>query len=297
MAKEDYIIVTDACSDIIPEYAEKEDVRVIPMRVTMTDGTVFDATYNNSNMSLAEFYQRIELGLFASTAAINPQEYIDFFEPLLASGHDVLYNCFTSGMSSTYGNALIAADELRENYPDRKLVVVDSLGATGGQGYHTYFAALNRDKGMSIEDNAKWLENTRLHIAYTWTVSDLMHLNRGGRLSKAAAVFGTALQVKPVGDIDDEGHLVSIGKAHGRKTSVKKLCDMYLKSLDENADAPVLICHCDCPDDAEDLKEMVLATGKTREVIIGRVGPVVGTHLGPTGLTVFYFCKERLTEI
>lgn len=297
MAREDYLVVTDACSDIIPSYADKEGVLVIPMEVTMTDGTKFDATYNNEHMSLEDFYQKIANGDLAQTAAITPERYLNFFAPLLEEGHDILYNCFTSGLSSTYSNACLVAEELREKFPERKLIVVDSLGATGGLGYHTYWAAVNRDNGMSIEDNAKWLEDTRLHIAYTWVVSDLMHLNRGGRLSKTAAIFGTALQIKPVGDIDDEGHLVSIGKARGRKLSIKKLVEMMDKSIDTSADYPVLICHCGCPDDAETLKEMVLATGKVKEVIIGRTGPVVGAHLGPTGLTLFYFCSKRLTAI
>lgn len=297
MAREDYLVVTDACSDIIPSYAEERGVLVIPMEVTMTDGTKFEATYDCANMGLEEFYQKIASGDLAQTAAITPERYLNFFTPLLEEGHDILYNCFTSGMSSTYSNACMVAEELREKFPERKLIVVDSLGATGGQGYHTYWAAVNRDKGMSIEDNARWLEETRQHIAYTWVVSDLMHLNRGGRLSRTAAIFGTALQIKPVGDIDNDGHLVSIGKARGRKLSIRKLCEMLEKSIDTTKDYPVLICHCDCADDAETLKQMVLATGKAKEVIIGRTGPVVGAHLGPTGLTVFYFCKERLTAI
>ena len=297
MAKEDYLVITDATSDIIPYYADQEGIRVIPMEVTMTDGYVFDATYNSEHVSLADFYEKIRSGLFAQTSAITPERYRAYLTPLLEEGHDILYNCFTSGMSSTYNNACMVAAELREQFPERKLFVVDSIGATGGQGYHTYFAARNRDRGMSIEDNAKWLEDTKHHVQYTWTVSDLMHLNRGGRLSKTAAIFGTALQIKPVGDIDDDGKLVSIGKARGRKLALRRLCDMMEKSIDTSFDYPVKICHCDCPEDAETLKQMVLATGKVKEVVIGRTGPVVGTHLGPSGLTLFYFCDRRLDTI
>lgn len=293
MSQEDYLIVTDAASDIIPEYADEMDIRVIPMEVTMTDGTVFDATYNNAEMSLADFYSRIRGGMFAQTAAITPQRYRDYFTPLLEAGNDILYNCFTSGMSSTYNNACMVAEELKEQFPDRKLIVVDSLGATGGMGYQTYIAALNRKNGMSIEDNAKWIDDTKQHLAYTWTVSDLMHLSRGGRLSRTSAVFGTALQIKPLGYIDPVGHLVSTGKARGRKLSVRKLCTLMEKYIDTSYDYPVLICHCDCADDAETLKGYLMATGKVKDVVIGRVGPVVGTHLGPSGLTLFYFCSER----
>ncbi|MCF0145799.1 MAG: DegV family protein [Eubacterium sp.] len=294
MAKQDYIIATDACSDIIPFYADEEDVRVVPMEVTMTDGTKFDATYD---MDLDWFYDRIRNGAFAQTSAITPQRYFDFFTPLLEAGHDILYNCFTSGMSSTYSNACMAAEIFRERYPERKFCVVDSLSATGGQGYHTYFAARNRDKGMPIEENAKWLEETRRHVQCTWTVDDLMHLNRGGRLSKTAAIFGTALQIKPVGDIDDEGCLVSIGKVRGRKQALHHLCNVLVNTLDDPEKNPVLICHCSCPNDAEALKQMVLETGKVSEVIIGRTGPVVGTHLGPSGLTMFYFCNKRIASL
>ncbi|MBP8714628.1 MAG: DegV family protein [Lachnospiraceae bacterium] len=297
MSEQKYLVVTDACSDIIPEYADKEDIRVIPMEVTMTDGKVFDATYDNKNMSMDDFYQRIVSGQFAMTTAITPQRYLDFMRPLLSEGNDILYNCFTSGMSSTYNNAVLAAEQLRDEFPDRKLFVVDSLSATGGQGYHTYFCALNRDNGMPIEDNAKWLENTRDHIQCSWTVNDLMHLNRGGRLSKTAALVGTALNLKPIGDIDDSGHLVAIGKARGRHVSISKLCEMLVKSIDGTEERPVLICHCDCLDDAQVLKEQILMTGKVKNVVIGRTGPVVGTHLGPSGLTCFYFCDRRLKSI
>ena len=297
MAKQDYLILTDAASDIIPSYAEEEGILVIPMEVTMTDGTVFDATYDNANMDLEEFYAKVRSGMFAQTSAITPDRYRNYLRPLLEEGHDILYNCFTSAMSSTYNNACLVAEELREEFPDRKILVVDSIGATGGEGYQTYIAAKNRDQGMSIEDNAQWLEDTKRHIAYTWTVDDLMHLNRGGRLSKTAAVFGTALQIKPIGDIDNEGRLVSIGKARGRKLAIRRLADMLEKSIDNPENYPVKIAHCDCAEDAETLKSILLETGKVSEVIIGRVGPVVGTHLGPTGLTLFYFCSERLTSI
>lgn len=293
MAKDDYLVVTDACSDIIPSYADEEGVLVIPMEVTMTDGTKFNATYNWDTMPLDDFYGKIRSGLFANTSAVTPERYLNFFRPLLAEGHDILYNCFTSGLSSTYNNAMLVASQLKEEFPERKLLVVDSLGATAGLGYQTYFAAKNRDNGMSIEDNAKWLEDTKLHINYTWTVSDLMHLNRGGRLSKGAAIVGTAFQIKPIGDIDNTGHLVAIGKAHGRKASITKLKDLCLERLDTSLDYPVLVAHCDCAADAETLKKQLLDSGKVKEVIVGRTGPVVGTHLGPGGLTCYYFVDHR----
>ena len=290
---ETYKIVTDACSDIIPEYADKEGILVIPMEVVMTDGFKFNATYDNAEVPLENFYHKVEGGLMSSTTAVTPQAYLDFFRPLLQDGNDILYNCFTSGMSSTYNNALLVQEQLKEEFPDRRLLIVDSRGATGGMGYQTYFAALNRDQGMSIEDNAKWLEDTRLHINYTWTVSDLNHLRRGGRLTNIAAFAGTLLQLKPVGDINDDGQLVALGTVRGRRSSLKRLADIMAARIDVSADKPVLICHCECAEDAEFLKQKLLETGKTKEVIIGRVGPVVGTHLGPTGITVYYFCDHR----
>lgn len=290
---ETYKIITDACSDIIPEYADKEGILVIPMEVVMTDGFKFNATYDNAEVPLENFYHKVEGGLMSSTTAVTPQAYLDFFRPLLQDGNDILYNCFTSGMSSTYNNALLVQEQLKEEFPDRRLLIVDSRGATGGMGYQTYFAALNRDQGMSIEDNAKWLEDTRLHINYTWTVSDLNHLRRGGRLTNIAAFAGTLLQLKPVGDINDDGQLVALGTVRGRRSSLKRLADIMAARIDVSADKPVLICHCECAEDAEFLKQKLLETGKTKEVLIGRVGPVVGTHLGPTGITVYYFCDHR----
>lgn len=293
MSKDSYLIVTDACSDIIPEYADRENIKVIPMEVVMTDGFKFNATYDNKEVPLSDFYKKVEGGLMSSTTAITPQAYLDFFRPLLKEGNDILYNCFTSGMSSTYTNSLLAQKQLKEEFPDRKLIIVDSVGATGGMGYQTYFAAENRDNGMSIEDNAKWLEDTKERVNYTWTVSDLNHLRRGGRLTNIAAFAGTLLQLKPVGDINEKGQLVALGTVHGRRASLQRLADICAARIDVSMDKPVLICHCECPDDAEDLKKRLLATGKVKNVVIGRVGPVVGTHLGPSGITVFYFCDHR----
>lgn len=289
-----YSIITDASCDILPSWAEEENIHVIPMEVTFDDGGVFSITYDNATISLSDFYRRLQ-GQTCTTSGISPQDYMAFMRPLLEGGNDILYSGLTAALSSSYDNACLAAQQLREEYPERRIFVIDSFGATAGLGYHLYLCALNRKNGMSLEDNAKWLEETRFKLNYTWTVSDLMHLRRGGRLSNVSAVVGTALQIKPIGVIENDGQLVSIGKTRGRKASLNKICQMMGRLIDTNLAHEVVISHCDCEGDAEQLRDMVLATGKVDKVTIARTGPVVGAHLGPTGLCCFYFSSRRGT--
>ena len=288
-----YEVVTDAAADIMPELLERLKIRVIPMDVSMGD-TSFQHYADYRNMSADDFYPKVRGGIMPSTSQVTPVEYSDFFKPILEEGKDILYIAFSSGMSGMYNSCMITAEDLREKYPDRKICVVDSLGATGGEGLFTCYVAENRDKGMSIEDNAKWSEDNKLKMAHYWTVNDLMHLKRGGRVKAVDAYFGTALNIKPVGHIDNDGHLPAIAKVHGRKPSLKKMVDYMKETIVSPQGQRVQINHCDCPGDAELLKSMVLESNLgIGEVMIGDLGPVVGAHLGPGGITLFFWAGRR----
>jgi len=286
-----YEVVTDAAADVMPAFLTELDIKEIPMDISMGD-TTFKQYADYRNISAKDFYAGIRSGIMPTTSQVTPQEYADFFIPLLEEGRDVLYVAFSSGMSGMYGSCCIALEEMREKYPDRKIFAVDGLSATGGQGMLTCEAARNRDKG--IEENAKWVEENRFRMAHYWTVNDLMHLKRGGRVRAVDAYFGTALNIKPIGNIDNEGQLPALCKVHGRKPSIRKMFDIMKEKIVQPEGQIIQINHCDCEEDAEFLKSLILNSDlKIGEVMIGDLTPVVGTHLGPGGLTLFFWTDHR----
>ncbi len=288
-----YIVVTDAAADFVPGAAEQAGIEVIPMAVNMGDMSFLHyADYRN--MTADVFYRKIREGAMPSTSQITPQDYLDFFTPVLARGQDILYIAFSSGMSGTYNSCRIALAELADDFPDRRICAIDSLGATGGEGLFALAAAENRAQGMSLEANADWCRENCLTFAYYWTVNDLMYLKKGGRVKAASAYFGTALNLKPVGNIDAEGHLPALYRVRGRQASFRKMAECFAENIVEPETQSVLICHSDCPEDAEQLKEVILKSGVTvREIRTASVGPVVGAHLGPGAVTLFYRAKKR----
>jgi len=288
-----YKVVTDAAADFLPGEADRLGIEVIPMEVNMGDH-VFMQYADYRNMELKDFYLQIREGAMPKTSQISPQQYSDFFTPLLDGGYDILYLVFSGGMSGTCNSARIVAEELKEKYPAGKIYVTDSLGATGGQGFFVSQAAKNREAGMTVEENAKWCGDNRLKFAYYWTVDDLMFLKRGGRVRAASAYFGTALNLKPVGHIDDEGYLPAMYRVRGRKASLRKMAEILKNTLEDGKDQEVRIFHSDCPEDAELLKkELSGMMLPVKDILIGEVGPIVGAHLGPGAVTLFFRAKHR----
>lgn len=288
-----YVVVTDAAADFLPGEAEKKEIRVIPMEVNMGDHSFFHyADYRFMDLRL--FYQQIHEGAMPKTSQITPQQYTDFFVPLLNEGYDILYLAFSSGMSGTCNSACLVANELKEKFPENEIKIIDSLGATGGQGLFVSEAAGNRSAGMTIQENAEWCEKNRLKFAYYWTVNDLMYLKRGGRVRAVSAYFGTALNLKPVGHIDDEGHLPALYRVRGRKASIRKMAEILGEIIEEPEGQEIRIFHSDCPEDAEFLKKVLLEMKlPVRDILTGEVGPIVGAHLGPGAVTLFYYAKHR----
>ena len=288
----EFVILTDSCADLTAELVEQLDVQVLPLSYNM-DGKIVYNYPDNREMDPHEFYDLLRGGKMATTSAVNVAQYTEAMEPYLQAGKDVLILAFSSGLSTTYNSGVIAADDLREKYPERKIYVVDTLCASMGQGLLVYLAAKERAKGKSIEEVRDWAQANKLSVAHQFTVNDLHFLKRGGRVSAATAVVGSMLAIKPMLHVDDEGHLINIAKARGRAASLKGLVDKMEQAAINPAEQTVFISHGDCLEDAQTVADMVKERFGVKEVIINYVGPVIGAHSGPGTVALFYIAKER----
>lgn len=287
-----YVIVTDSSADLSAQMAEEAGVQVLPLRFTVEGQTYYNWP-DNREMDPKVFYRMLREGEVATTAAVNISQYLDMLEPILQSGTDVLVLSFSSGLSATYDSSRLAAEELREKYPQRKIFAVDTLCASLGQGLLVWHAAQLKDQGKSIEEVRDWVEENKLHLCHQFTVDDLHFLKRGGRISATTAVVGTMLKIKPVLHVDDGGKLVNIGKARGRKASLKALVDRMEETAIDPAGQTVFISHGDCMEDAEYVAGLVKERMGVQDVRINYVGPVIGAHSGPGTLALFHLGSRR----
>lgn len=284
-----YALVSDATLDLPLDLIEQYDIKVVPMAFTL-DGEEILHYPDERNMTNEEFYQALKEGKTSTTSQINPMTYVDFMKPILEAGQDILYVCFTSGLSGTYQSALLAKDMLLEDYPERKIEVVDSLCASAGQGYFVYLVAQKKEEGLSLEELTQWTIENRQRIAHWFTVDDLFHLQRGGRLSFAEAMLGSALKIKPIISVDEKGGLYVENKVRGNKRAVEYMLSKMNETMDETQ-TTVFVGHGDAEQRAEDLKEKILKNTKAEEVIITKIGPVIGSHTGPGMLAVLFLEK------
>ena len=284
-----YQIITDSGCDLPQSLLDTLGVKSVPLYVNFRGAEQPDSV----DEGIKELYDGLRGGEKATTSAVNPDRWAAMIEPSLAEGKDAVVIVFSSGLSTTYQSAVIAGQELTEKYPDRKVYVVDSLCASLGQGLLVWYACRKRDEGMSAPELAKWLEENRLNLCHWFTVDDLMYLKRGGRVSAVTAMVGTMLSIKPVLHVDDEGHLINVSKARGRKASILALANK-LKELGDGFDnSTVFISHGDCREDAQYLAEKLKAEYGVKEVVIGYVGAVIGSHAGPGTLAFFFLGKHR----
>ena len=246
-----------------------------------------------SEMSTETFYAKLREGKMSTTSQINADEFTRTFEPILEAGEDVLYIAFSSGLSGTCQSAYIARDELKEKYPERKIYVFDSLCASMGEGLLVYQAALLKRAGTDVDSLYKWLGENVLKLCHWFTVDDLNHLKRGGRVSTTAALVGTMLGIKPVLHVDDEGHLIPVSKVRGRRQSL----DARVQKMAETAIHPdeqtIFISHGDCLKDAEYVAEQVRSKFGVKNIQINSIGPVIGAHSGPGTVALFFFGTQR----
>jgi len=284
-----YQIITDSCCDFTEAQYREFDVSYASLTVTYNG-----ESHNNfsEESAVKGFYDELRGGVMASTAAANPEDWTNAMEPALKEGRDVLVLAFSSGLSTTYQSAVIAAKELREVYPDRKIHVVDTLCAALGQGLLVWYACRKRDEGMGIEELAAWVEEHKLNVCHWVTVDDLSHLKRGGRISATTAIVGTMLNIKPIIHVDNDGHLINTAKVRGRKAAI----DYLVRKLEEAEgfdNETVFIAHGDCPEDAAELEAQVKQKCGVKNVITGYVGPVIGAHTGPGVLVLFFLGNHR----
>ncbi len=286
-----YAIVTDAASDLSEQLVAKYGVEVIPMDLTIQGEAL---RYGPGvGISPADFYARLREGQRSQTSQINPLVYKEYFEKHLQKGEDVLYLSLSSALSATFGVAQLAAKELQDQYPARKIICVDTLNACAGQGMLACQAAAQKQKGLSLEELARWVEEVRLSIASWFTVEDLNYLAQGGRLSGTAAFFGTALQIKPVLHIDGEGKLVNMDKVRGRRKAQLSLVEHLKKTLRRDMPPVVFIGHGDCLEDARALAEAVRAFDDELQIEILSVGPVIASHTGAGIVTLHFYATQR----
>lgn len=285
-----YVIFTDSAADIKPELLNKWGVSFISLTFRFEGD---DKEYSNNEISASDFYARMREGGIAKTAAINPETFAKAFEEILSRGNDILYIGFSSGLSTTYNSAEIAMDELKEKYPERKMLAVDTLAASAGQGMLVYMAVEKKNSGADIEETAQYIEDVKLKLCHWFTVDDLVYLKRGGRVSPTVAFVGNLLGIKPVLHVDNEGHLINMFKVRGRKAAIAALAEKLGELALDKKGGTVYISHGDCMNDVKALEEILKKNYGAKVDIVADVGPVIGAHSGPGTLALFFVGKER----
>ena len=287
-----YQIITDSSCDLPQELADAYGLIVLPLSVTV-DGVTYKYYLDGREIGFHTLYEKYRSGSKTSTCAVNPDAFVDVLEPCLKEGKDVFYIGFSSGLSATYQSGCIAAAELREKYPERKIMTIDSLCASLGQGLFVHYAVQKQREGATMEELAAYLEELRPHLCHWFTVDDLMYLKRGGRISASTALLGTALQIKPVMHTDNDGKLANVSKARGRKASIRALVDRMEQTAIDPSSQTVFICHGDCIEDAEYAASLIRERFGIQDIVINYTGPVIGAHSGPGTLAIFFIGTER----
>lgn len=285
-----FVIITDSACDIKPSLLEKWEVPYINMSFRI-EGE--DREYSNEDMEITDFYNKMRNGAVAKTAAINPDAFAEKFEEILKEGKDILCLAFSSGLSTTYNSARIAADDVLEKYPERKVIVVDSLCASSGQGLFVYLTVEKKNSGADLEETAKYAEDVKGKISHWFTVDDLVYLKRGGRVSSTAALVGAVLGIKPVLHVDDNGKLVSVMKVRGRKAALTALADKFGEFATDKTDGTIFISHADCEAEAKIVAEQINEKFGGKVDVITDIGPVIGAHSGPGTIALFFVGSQR----
>lgn len=283
-----FAISTDTGSDLPAYYCQAHDIAIINLPVTMNG-----VTYEKGTLDNRDFYAQLRSGAMPTTSAANLEDLSGLFRAVLSQGQDLLHIAFSSGLSSTAGTAFLAAEQVRTEFPERKLIVIDSLCASLGQGLLVHQAVKLRAQGLDIDTVGQKIEAMKLNIVHDFTVDDLNHLHRGGRVSKATAVVGSLINIKPILHVDDEGHLVAVGKARGRKASIQTLVHRMEEQAKGFDNQEVFISHGDCPEDAEYLAGLVREKFGIDDITIDYIGPTIGTHSGPGTLALFFLGSPR----
>ena len=288
----DYVIMTDSCCDLTDQMARELELEVLPLTMHM-DGQDYPHDLAGTANSNQQFYKRIRAGKLATTSAVNVGQFQDAMRRVLESGRDIVCVCFSSALSTTYQSAVIAAEDLRAEFPEAEIHVVDSLSASLGQGLLLYLAVEQKRKGLTAAELTKWVEDNRLTVCHWFTVDDLNFLKRGGRVSATTALLGTMLSIKPIMHTSDEGKLVPVSKARGRKAAIAALLDK-IEALGIHPEKQTMfICHADCEEDAKAVAQTIQDRFGTPTVHINYIGPVIGSHTGPNTMGIFFVGTQR----
>lgn len=286
------IFATDSCSDLSNEMVNQIDLRIVPLSVEI-EGKVYRHYPDERELSIKKFYTMLRDKKIAKTSLVNVGAFMEFFEPILKAGDDVLYIGFSSALSGTLQSSMVAAEELRVQYPNSKIVIVDSLSASMGQGLLIWYAYQMKLAGKSIDEIAQWLEDNKLNLCHLFTVDDLGTLKRGGRLSDTQAFLGALLKIKPILHVSNEGKLVPLKKARGREFSLVAMVDLIGERITNPESQTIFISHGDCIEEAKEVGKMVQDRYKVKEIVYGTVGPVIGAHSGPGTIAVFFMGSHR----
>ncbi len=286
-------ILTDASCNLSAQMMDELGIIYKSLNLISEDGTETKNYLKDENFSFKGFYDRLRNKEHMKTSLLNVEEFTAAYKEILDEGLDVLAITISSGISGTYQAAKIAADDLREQYPDKKIIVIDSLCASIGHGLMVYYAATMKNEGKSIDETADFVYKNRLNMVHNFTVDDLFFLKRGGRLSGGVAIIGTILQIKPVLHVNNEGKLISLSKVNGRKKSINALFETLKKNVVDPDNQVMAICHGDCIEDAQYLANKIRSEFNPKDIIINYCDPVIAAHAGPGVLAVFYMGKER----
>ena len=286
-----FVLMTDTGSDLPAAYFSAHKIDCIPLGFTL-DGVTYGGD-EGEEMDVKDFYARLRGGALPKTFQATPAQIADHMRPHLEAGEDILAISFSSGLSGTYESYCSAAKELSAQFPTRRIAVVDSLCASLGQGLFIDYLVKRMEAGASLEETQAYAEALKPHICHFFTVDDLFHLKRGGRVSGTTAAIGSLLKIKPVLHVDDAGHLVAVGKAMGRKKSISALVDRMAERNTLGADDPIFISHGDCAEDVEFLISLIRRRFGTREIFVNEIGSVIGTHSGAGTVALFFRGSAR----
>ena len=286
-------LVTDSTTDLPESYYKEHDVDYFCLSC-LINGTI----YNKQNpITIDDFYKAIADGAMPTTSQVNPEEAKEAFDEMIKESKNILYLAFSSGLSGTYNSIRIAAEEVMEENPDVKIVVIDTLAASMGEGLILDKAVRLRDEGKSFEEVAEYIENHKLNLCHVFTADDLMHLYRGGRVKKSAAIVGTIAAIKPMMHVDNEGKLIPLSKVRGRKKSLAELVNMMEERIGtyrtEKQFEPVFISHSACPEDAKYVADLVTERFGYTDIVISDIGPVIGSHTGIGTVALFFWGDNR----
>ena len=285
-----FIISTDTTSDLPDDYCKEHDIDIHPLFYRFNDDEIYGG---DKQLSPAEFYSRMRNGEMPTTMATNPEDSKAIFKARLDEGYDIIHIGFSSALSSSCQNAALAASELSEEYPDARITVIDSLCASMGEGLLVYKAIEFRNAGHSFDETVAYIEDLKGHISHRFTVDNLFHLHRGGRVSKATAIIGTIVGIKPLLHVNDLGQLISVGKTRGRKKSLTELVDAMISTMGNHPNDTIMISHGDCPEDAQYVADLIKERTSVKEVIINYICPTIGSHAGPGTVALFFEADKR----